>query len=198
MWKFAPCILMILAAGCGSAPPAQDPAPAKQIAANGKASSGQLDSKWRRSKFANETGVEAAVPKKGSPTKGETENIENSDEVVLKRQPDGHFYAEATVNGSDVRFLIDTGATGIALTAADADAIGLNWRNQPTQPIGRGANGVIMGMPVKLNSVSLGDFKSQGLPAVVIPEGLDVSLLGQSFLSSVPNVSIANNEMKLQ
>lgn len=116
---------------------------------------------------------------------------------VLTRQRDGHFYANASVDGVQLRFLVDTGASIIALTGDDAEALGLSWDEASLKPIGRGASGVVNGVPVRIDRIEIEGIEARGVEAAIIPEGLDVSLLGQSFLSKVENVEISGNEMRL-
>jgi len=118
-------------------------------------------------------------------------------EAVLERQPDGHFYADATVDGMPVHFLVDTGASVVALTGDDAYALGVSWDDNQIQPIGQGASGTIYGVPAMIDEMSLGGLRGSKVQAVIIPEGLPVSLLGQSFLSKVDNVEIAGDRMIL-
>lgn len=120
------------------------------------------------------------------------------DEVVLDRQGDGHFYAETSTNGQPVRYLVDTGASVVALTAGDAQRLGLIWNYNELQHVGRGANGAVMGKPVQINELRIGGLVAQNVRAVIIPDGLDVSLLGQSFLSGVGHVAISGNRMTLR
>jgi aspartyl protease family protein len=117
--------------------------------------------------------------------------------TVLDRQPDGHFYAEANVEGNPVHFLIDTGASVVALTGDDASNAGIDWSDDELRHVGQGASGPIQGVPVTLDEVSLGGFRGEHVAAVIIPEGLPVSLLGQSFLSRVPKLAIAGDKMTL-
>jgi aspartyl protease family protein len=117
--------------------------------------------------------------------------------VELDRQSDGHFYAEADVDGGTIRFLVDTGATMVALSATDAESIGLQWNDEELQHVGRGVSGDVMGKPVMLKNVALGDLQAQNVQAVIIPHGLDRSLLGQSFLSRVDSVNIEGDRMTL-
>lgn len=117
--------------------------------------------------------------------------------AVLKRQDDGHFYANVDINGKGIHFLIDTGASGIALTADDARALGLNWSEEDLETVGRGANGEVQGVPITLGNVELGGIQARSLEAVIIPDGLDVSLLGQSFLAKAQSVKINGDKMEL-
>ncbi len=143
-------------------------------------------SRWTRSKFAVASGAPAA----------KTAGFAAA--VVLPKQSDGHFYTDANVNGLSTKFLIDTGATGIALTGRDARALGLSWRDDELEMIGRGASGAVKGKVVTLGSVQVGQFQVFNVQASIIPDGLDVSLLGQSFLSHVPDISIADDKMTLK
>ena len=116
---------------------------------------------------------------------------------VLDRQSDGHFYADANVEGVPVHFLVDTGASMIALTAEDATDAGLTWNDDDLRVVARGASGQILGVPATLNEVSLGGFSTRGVPAIIIPQGLPVSLLGQSFLSRLGKMDVVGDKMTL-
>jgi len=125
------------------------------------------------------------------------ESVEGDEaaETVLERQQDGHFYANVDVNNDEIRFMVDTGASGIALTGEDAETLGLSWSDNELAVVGRGVSGNVYGKRVKLSSVQLDDLQMSDVDAVIIPHGLDVSLLGQSFLSTATSVKIENDEM---
>ncbi len=118
--------------------------------------------------------------------------------VILKREVDGHFYANATIQGRNIRFLVDTGATAVALTSKDAEALGLFWTPAELTTVGRGVSGDVMGKTVIIPRIQVGNLQAENIPAAIIPEGLDVSLLGQAFLSQVGNVNISDDKMTLQ
>lgn len=118
-------------------------------------------------------------------------------EMTLDREPDGHFYAGVRIDTSDVRMLVDTGASMIALTGEDARDAGLYWDPNDLQPVARGASGVVMGVPVRLPEVAVGDFVARDVEAVIVPEGLGISLLGQSFLSHIETVNISGDTLTL-
>src|SRR3546814_11005442 len=88
--------------------------------------------------------------------------------TVLDREADGHFYADATVASYRAHFLVDTGASIVALTAADARAVGLDWSDDDLKPIGRGASGTVYGVPVRLDRMELGDFEAKDVDAAII------------------------------
>lgn len=115
----------------------------------------------------------------------------------LPRAADGHFYAEAQVNGSSVHFLVDTGASVVALTGADARAAGLSWSDAEVRVVAQGASGPVSGVAVTLDRLSLGGHEARNVSAVIVPEGLAISLLGQSFLSTFHPVRIEQERMVL-
>jgi len=120
-----------------------------------------------------------------------------SGSITLKRQHDGHFYADAQVNGAPVHFLVDTGASLIALSAADARRAGLAIDSSQTEVVGSGASGEVLGQVVRLNRVALGLTSVSDAPAVVLDAG-GQSLLGQSFLSEFDSVEIHGDVMTLR
>src|SRR5687768_2493745 len=105
----------------------------------------------------------------------------SSGAIELRRESNGHFYADVDINGSPVRVLVDTGASGIALSRDDARRAGLAISAGMFEVIGKGANGDVHGEYVQLDRVSLGSTTAEGVPAVVLDSG-EQSLLGQSFL----------------
>ncbi len=119
-------------------------------------------------------------------------------DTVLKRAGDGHFYVDALVNGQAVHFVVDTGASGVALTSEDARRIGLDFTPDQFTVIGTGASGNVMGKRVKLGSVAIDQKEAFDVPGAIIADGLDISLLGQSYLSHIGSVSISNDEMILR
>jgi aspartyl protease family protein len=120
-----------------------------------------------------------------------------ADETTIDRAPDGHFYADANVEGMPVHFLVDTGSTTVALTGSDASNAGLSWDDDQLRIVAKGASGPVYGVPATLNSVSLGDFTRHDVAAVIVPQGLPVSLLGQSFLSQFGKLDISGDRMTL-
>jgi len=121
----------------------------------------------------------------------------NAGEVSLPRAGDGHFYADVTIDGTSAQMLVDTGASMVALTAEDAEAMGVQWNQDEVRMVARGANGPVYGVPVMLGQVQLGQLEAQNVEAVVIPQGLGISLLGQSFLSKIDHVEMVDDQMVL-
>jgi aspartyl protease family protein len=102
--------------------------------------------------------------------------------TVLVADPQGHYWADGSVNGGAMRFLVDTGATLIALPAADARRIGLDYLNAPRGAV-QTANGTAVAHFVKLDRVKIGDITLTNVDAVVQEGGLSTPLLGMSFLN---------------
>ena len=117
--------------------------------------------------------------------------------TTLKREDDGHFYADVRIDGRPVPMLVDTGASFIALTPDDAEAARVDYRESEAVVVGNGASGPVRGVPVTLREVKLGDHRARDVQAAVILDGLPVSLLGQSFLRQVEAVRIEGDRMVL-
>ena len=105
-------------------------------------------------------------------------------QIVLAADASGHFMAEGTINGNPVRFMVDTGATTIALPASDATRMGIDYR-KGARGSASTANGVVPLWQVRLDRVRLGDIELNGVEAAVIEKGLFMPLLGMSFLNRV-------------
>jgi aspartyl protease family protein len=118
-------------------------------------------------------------------------------EVTLARARDGHFYADALVNGQPVRFIVDTGATSVALTRADAARLGIAPAETAFTETAKGAGGDVKFKPVSLDRVSVGGIEARQVQAAVVQSDMAVSLLGQSWLKNVQNVTITRNTMTL-
>jgi aspartyl protease family protein len=102
--------------------------------------------------------------------------------AAVRKAADGHFWAEATANDRHVRFLVDTGATTVALTAADAGRLGLNLADLTYDIPVRTASGETRAAAVKLAYVSVAGARVNDVDAVVVKDGLSSSLLGMSYL----------------
>lgn len=116
--------------------------------------------------------------------------------VTLNRAFDSHFYADAQVNGATVHFMIDTGATSLVLTKADAQRAGVGTGDYTASGIGVG--GEIRLMPVNIDRVAIGPLSASNVPAMVAEDGLTISLMGQSYLSRVGTVTISGDKMVLR
>lgn len=102
-------------------------------------------------------------------------------EIVLPVGLGGHFTSGGAINGRPVQFMVDTGATVVALSQAEAERIGLAWRDAP-RAFTQTANGAVPVHRVSLNAVRVGEVEVTNVEAVVIPAQMPYVLLGNSFL----------------
>lgn len=138
-----------------------------------------------------------ALPRSGARPPASTGPIGGGiGQLALARAPDGHFYADALVNGAAVRFLVDTGATGVVLTTDAARRAGLGSGEFSAE--GRGAGGKVALRPVSLARLAIGPLVADNVPAMVAAGELPISLLGQSYLSRVGSIEISGDKMVLK
>ncbi len=100
----------------------------------------------------------------------------------ISKARDGHYWAEANVNGARVRFLVDTGASAVALTALDAQRLGFDTTKLNYAYKVMTANGEAHAAAIKLASVSVAGAQVADVDALVLDKGLDTSLLGMTYL----------------
>lgn len=106
--------------------------------------------------------------------------------VVLKRGNGGHFWTEARVDGRRIEFVVDTGASAIALRESEAARLGMRPAQRDYTVKVSTANGISLAAPVLLRRVEIGDIVVRDVPALVHPDNaLSVNLLGMTFLSKV-------------
>ena len=102
--------------------------------------------------------------------------------IVLTAGSGGHFMTPGLINGQQVRFMVDTGATVVALSEADAKRIGLSYKDGRLA-MASTANGMVTTWSVKLASVRVGDVEIRDVDASVIPASMPYVLLGNAFLN---------------
>jgi aspartyl protease family protein len=102
-------------------------------------------------------------------------------EIVLPVGLGGHFTSSGAINGRSVQFMVDTGATVVALSQTEAERIGLAWREAP-RTMTQTANGPVPVHRVSLNAVRVGEVEVSNVDAVVMPAQMPYVLLGNSFL----------------
>jgi len=105
----------------------------------------------------------------------------NASRLVLNAGSGGHFLGTGQINGVTVRFMVDTGASNVVMGAAQAEAIGLNYRSGPRDQVTT-ANGVTLAYRTQLDSVRIGEVEVFNVAATVVPANTPVVLLGNSFL----------------
>ena len=107
---------------------------------------------------------------------------QDSHVTAIPKAGDGHFWANAVVNQKAVRFLVDTGATVVVLTPADAQRLGFDAQSLDFNHKVITANGATFAADVTLSSVGVGTSTIHNVEALVVKDGLTTSLLGMSYL----------------
>ena len=116
--------------------------------------------------------------------------------VVLKADNRGHFIERGQINGKTMVYMVDTGASSVAIGRSDAERMGLPFlKGQPVMM--RTANGDAQGWSLRLDSVRVGDVEVFGVDAVVAPLAMPYVLLGNSFLAHV-QMTRQGSEMVLE
>lgn len=122
----------------------------------------------------------------------------NSDgDITIPRARDGHFYVTLQVNEEPVTFLVDTGASQVVLTQADARRVGIDPGD--LNYIGRAmtANGEVRTAPVRLDEVALGPIIDRNVPAQVNEGLMSQSLLGMTYLHRFDKIEINRDGLLL-
>ena len=102
--------------------------------------------------------------------------------VVLKADARGHFVSSGQINGRIMQYMVDTGASTVAIGRPDAQRMGLKFEEQGQSVRMNTANGVAQGWRMRLDSVRVGDVELRGVDAIVTPQPMPYVLLGNSFL----------------
>ncbi len=102
--------------------------------------------------------------------------------IVLQAGDGGHFVTAGSINGKAVQFMVDTGATAVAMGSAEAKRLGIDYTSGKPMRIGT-ANGATLGYLITLNAVRIGDVEVQNVDAIVAQQGMPYILLGNSFLT---------------
>ena len=112
----------------------------------------------------------------------ESDIHQDSHVTAIPKAGDGHFWANAVVNQKAVRFLVDTGATVVVLTPADAQRLGFDQNSLDFNQKVVTANGQTFAAAVTLTTVGVGTSTIHNVDALVVKDGLSTSLLGMSYL----------------
>ncbi|MDB5889508.1 MAG: hypothetical protein JWP47_339 [Polaromonas sp.] len=115
--------------------------------------------------------------------------------IVLMAGSGGHFVTPGQINGKAVQFMVDTGATNVAMGASDAERAGIAYRQGQVVRMST-ANGITEGFRIKLSSVRIAEVEVLDVDAVVIPQPMPYMLLGNSFLTRF-QMTRENDQMTL-
>jgi aspartyl protease family protein len=119
--------------------------------------------------------------------------------VTVRGDARGHFNVEGSVDGRRLDFMVDTGASVVALRERDAARLGIHPIPRDYTASVSTANGTIKAAPVQLNSLEVGGIRVHGVRAMVLPDqALSDNLLGMSFLSRVRRFEMANGRLVME
>ena len=136
---------------------------------------------------------ELRAPSAASATLGGSED----GAAQITKDGDGHFWAQAAVDGHAVRFLVDTGATAVSLSMADAQRLGIDTSKLTYDYNVITADGRTRAASVKLASVAIAGAKVRDVDALVIEKGRENSLLGMSYLGRLSRFEATPNSLIL-
>lgn len=119
-------------------------------------------------------------------------------EIHVRADDAGHFFLRATVQGASIPFLVDTGASAIVLSPADARRVGLRPATLDFAQRIMTANGEVPGAAVTLREIRIGQLQVFDVPATVHGAPLPISLLGTSFLRRLEGYEVENDRLILR
>ena len=128
------------------------------------------------------------------------ENYASSDgsEFVIEGDSRGHYFVNADIGGREIGFLVDTGASLVALSEEDADTIGYPIHQLEYSGRVNTANGVARVAPILIDEITIGDNVVRNVQGAVIEGHTGQSLLGMTFLRKLAGFEIKNNQLFLR
>ncbi len=127
---------------------------------------------------------------------GKTAPDTGAQRIVLTADAQGHFMPPGQINGREVQFMVDTGATLVILSESDARRINLAYDKGRKLKVST-ANGPVAGHEVRLASIRVGDALVYDVPAIVLPQSMPFVLLGNSFLTRF-QMQRSNDQLTLE
>jgi aspartyl protease family protein len=118
-------------------------------------------------------------------------------EVRFRANEHGHFVVKARVDGNPIRLLVDTGASDVTLSPADARRLGINLKALNFSRRYATANGAVFGAPIRLGKIEIGPIIVRNVGASVNGADMHQSLLGMSFLKRLDRFKISKNILTL-
>jgi aspartyl protease family protein len=116
----------------------------------------------------------------------------------IRADRSGHFLLDADVDGTTVRFLVDTGASDVVLTPEDGERLGLRLRDRDFTLNYRTAGGVVRAAPIELRAIRIGTLTVRDVPAAINSQSIGVSLLGISFLKRLDGYAVERDSLVLR
>ncbi len=146
-------------------------------------------------RFQEEAARSDAAPVTVAVATPEPAALPGSRAAFIDRENDGHFWTRADVSGTQVKFMVDTGASIVALTYFDAQRLGLKPEELNFDSEIRTAGGITYGAPVTLASIRIGRVEIENVNAVILRTELEQSLLGMTFLGELNSYEVRQGQM---
>ena len=119
------------------------------------------------------------------------------DDITFRADQSGHFRVKAEINGIDIDFMIDTGATHVVLNMEDAEIIGYDLDQVSFNMPASTANGIVYSAQVNIDSIKVGPIRVGNVEGFINQGQLDISLLGMSFLNQLSGYEVRNGLLTL-
>jgi aspartyl protease family protein len=125
-------------------------------------------------------------------------NVAEDGTLMFKVASDGHYHILAEVNGAEVEFMVDTGASDVVITKDIAKKIGIDMDDLSYDKIYSTANGTVQAAPIIIEQIKIGGIKVENIRASVSSGGLDTPLLGMSFLDRLTGYEVRSGVLSLR
>ncbi len=119
-------------------------------------------------------------------------------EIILTRRDDGHFWLQADVNGQNIEFLVDSGASGISMGVNDADLANIEYDLEGYPVLMNTANGTSKSYRAEIRTLKAESIKYEDVDIFISPALGNINLLGMSFLNRLQSWRVEGNKMILQ
>jgi aspartyl protease family protein len=127
----------------------------------------------------------------------QSQSVSDGGEIEVTRSLDGHYYLTLTINGTEMPFMVDTGASGLVLSVTDAERLGIDPESLAFLGEASTANGIVRTAMVTLPVIELGSFRNTDFRAYVTEGDMEGSLLGMDYLGQF-RIEVAGNRMILR
>lgn len=128
---------------------------------------------------------------------GSSTHEQKTRRIILTRAQDGHFYLNTVINNRKIRFLVDTGASDVALSLGDAKKIGIDINKIKFNKIYHTANGKARGASITLKHLIVNNVKFKKVSASIMSSDMGTSLLGMTFLNRLKKFEFKSNSLIL-
>jgi aspartyl protease family protein len=118
--------------------------------------------------------------------------------IAFSAESDGHYHVYGSVDGNAVRFLVDSGASDIVLSPADARMLGMQPEYLSYTMMAQTANGTVRGAPVRIKTLKVGPIVMHDMPATVNEAEMPISLLGMEFLRRLKSWGVQDGRLTFQ